>query len=248
MKVSLRVGVTVLTLALLCTTPTIAARLAGTVEPPIGAPLQLASCELWTDGTLFFWQGQGSETSNPDSHFLVRATFYDRSGKVLFTQLMDIQESQQIVISSLIGRYADNREKIVKMSCAVDSRGLSDMGYGDLVPYKGAGADRCSNPLTMVVDGGPMATFDGIAYGSDWVSLRLIGSINNFIPTGYDTFDRTPFFMNVDDGKPTVVKVTGRDPQEVAITANGLRPGHHRIVYGVEPLSEDLAWTFCFHN
>jgi hypothetical protein len=87
--------------------------------------------------------------------------------------------------------------------------------------------------MGAIMEGGAVANFGGVAYGSDWISLRLIGTIGNFIPTGRDTFDRTPFFMKVDDGQPVVVNVSGRDPQEVIITANGLRAGHHRIAYGV---------------
>jgi hypothetical protein len=223
--------------------------LKGTVEPQTGLRIGLASCELWNDGTIYFLSRVSNQaTPYSSDRVFMRATFYDRAGRRLFMQLVNVGDGAGWGTTPLVGPYATMRAHIARMACAIDSRMTNDPPNGGFVAYGNASAEACRKPILNEVDGGPIVTLRSIAFGDDWVSLGLSASINNFIPVYHDTFDRSPFFMKVDSEKATVVRVTGQDPQRLTLTQTGLSAGHHSILYGEGSGEEATTWAFCFHN
>jgi hypothetical protein len=93
------------------------------------------------------------------------------------------------------------------------------------------GRKRCSQRDGLDVDGGPDAQVGTIAYGADWIMLRLGLYINHFFPNQESAFNGDVFAISIDAGPPQNVVVTGPDGQTLSLLFTNLKPGLHQIDY-----------------
>lgn len=218
----------------------------GVIVKQPDTQVTLTSCELWKDGTIYVTSRSDEGTRGDPSLYFVRASFYDDHGKLLFEQLSTIYPGSWSA-AGIASLYAPERKEVAAIRCAIDGKSVSISGSGGYTAYAGSLAKPCPNPFNSDVDGGADAYLDAFAIGKLGLELRLIATVNNFIPVGYSTFSHTPYFMVLDTGAPTYLYADGNSGQTLTFVRRELRPGFHRLVYGAGSVSSnDAKWTLCF--
>lgn len=220
----------------------------GTIISQPEAPFSLRSCDLFADGTIFITSSSPRDAvAGITVLYLVRVTAHDGNGRTLFVQVLPIAPGA-LSTTPVARLFVGETGKASSLTCSIDSPAAYVSGNDKVTPYAGGIARTCGVPEEAVVDGGAAADFKALAFGPEGVELDLSAWINNFIPVGRDTFDRTPYFMSVDGARPVVTYVSGLDPQRLSLVRPALSPGLHHIRYGEGNAdSEDTtSWTFCF--